>query len=594
MSKLLATGVAVATVALLSSASAAGATAPTATTGPVTSVGPTTATVSGSVNPNGTATSWFVEFGTTTSYGSKTTAVNAGSGTSATTIAATLTSLTPGTSYHYRVVATSSVGTSRGADGLLTTSAAPQVSTGGASSVTLTSATLNGTVNPSGRATTSFFEYGTSTSYGSKTPAKDVGSGTGPIAVSGQVTGLTTGRVYHFRLVATSDAGTARGSDQTFTTAATPTVTTKSASSVRDSTATLSGTVNPNGQTTTAYFEYGTSASYGTKTATENVGSGRSTSTLSMPLSGLAAGTTYHFRIVASNATGTSAGSDQTFATTGPPAVRTGSTTGTTPTGSTLTGSIDSRGHSTSWYFEYGPNTSYGLRTSTRSQSSSSGARSVSETIAGLTAGTSYHFRLVAKNSAGTSFGADAVFTTTGPAITLVASATTVVHRDAVTLSGKVSSGRENESVTIYAQPFGLGSFAAVATVLTRAGGSWTLIVRPTIATIYKSVWNGNSTSTISVAVRPAVSIRSLPGLRFATHIAAERRLVGRTVQLQRRLLDGRWQTIARAHLNRGSSAVFRPALRRGRWTLRVAISVNQAGSGYVAGFSRTIRVRKR
>ena len=594
MSRLLATGVALATAALLSAASAAGATAPTATTGPVTSVGPTTATVSGSVNPNGNATSWFVEFGTTTSYGSKTTGVNAGSGTSPATISATLTGLTLGTGYHYRVVATSSAGTSRGADGLLTTSAAPQASTGAASSVTPTSATLNGTVNPSGRATTWFFEYGTSTSYGSKTPAKDVGSGTSPVNVSGQLTALTTGRLYHFRVVATSDAGTSRGLDATFTTATAPTVTTRTASSVRDSTATLSGTVNPNGQTTTAYLEYGTSASYGTKTAAKNVGSGRSTSTVSMPVSGLAAGTTYHFRIAASNATGTSAGSDQTFTTTGPPAVRTGSSTGTTPTGSTLTGSIDSRGHSTSWYFEYGPNTNYGLRTSTRGQSSSGGARPVSETIAGLLAGTSYHFRLVAKNSAGTSFGADTVFTTTGPAVTLVASATTVVHHGEMTLSGRVSSGKENESVTVYAQPFGPGSFAGVATVLTRAGGSWTLIVRPTIATTYKSVWNGNTTSTISVSVRPAVSIRSLPGLRFATHITAERRFVGRTAQLQRRLPDGRWQTIARAHLNRGSSAVFRPVLHRGRWTLRVAISINQAGSGYLAGFSRTITVRKR
>jgi hypothetical protein len=363
---------------------------------------------------------------------------------------------------------------------------------------------------------------------------------------------------------------------------------------VRDSTATLSGTVNPNGQATTAYLEYGTSAGYGTKTALKNVGSGRNTSAVSIPVNGLAAGATYHFRIVASNATGTSAGSDQTFATTGPPAVRTGATTGTTPTGSTLTGSVDSRGHSTSWNFEYGATTSYGLRTSTRSQSSTSGARAVSETIAGLTQGTTYHFRLVAKNSSGTSFGADTVFTTTGPAVTLLASTTTVVHRGVVTLSGKVSSGRENESVTVYAQPVGLGAFAAVATVLTRAGGSWILIVRPAIGTSYKSVWNGNTTSTISVSVRPAVSIRSLPGLRFATHVTAERRFVGRTVQLQRRLLDGRWQTIARAHLNRRSSAVFRPALRRGRWTLRVAISVNQAGSGYLAGFSKAITVRKR
>jgi len=593
MTRLLAAGAAVATAALLASGSATGATAPTATTGPVTSTGPTTATVSGSVNPNGTATSWFVEFGPTTSYGSKTAAVNAGSGSSATTISATLTRLTPGTSYHYRVVATSTAGTARGADGLLTTSAAPQVTTGAASSVTTTSATLTGTVNPSGRATTWFFEYGTSTSYGTKTPARAAGSGTSAVAATAQVTALTIGRVYHFRLVATSDAGTSRGSDQTFATAVAPAATTTGASSVRDSTATLSGTVNPNGQATTAIFEYGTGTSYGTKTAAKNLGSGRSTSTVSIPVTRLAAGTTYHFRIVASNATGTSAGSDQTFATTGPPGVHTGAATGTTPIGSALTGAIDSRGHSTSWFFQYGLTTSYGSQTPTRSQDGSVGARSVSETIAGLTAFTTYHFRVVARNSSGTSVGADAAFTTTGPAVTLAASATSVIHLGAVTLSGKVASGRENESVTVFAQPFGQTSFAALATVLTRAGGTWTLIVNPKIGTTYKSVWNGNTTSTVSVSVRPAVSIRTLRGLRFATHVTAERRFVGRTVQLQRRLTGGRWQTIARAHLNRRSSAVFRPVLRRGRFTLRVAISVNQAGGGYLAGFSRAISVRK-
>jgi hypothetical protein len=356
----------------------------------------------------------------------------------------------------------------------------------------------------------------------------------------------------------------------------------------------LSGTVNPNGQATTALLEYGTSTAYGSRTPVRNVGSGRSPSTVSIPVSGLAAGTTYHFRIVASNATGSTAGGDQTFTTTGPPAVRTGSATGTTPTGSTLTGSVDSRGHSTSWFFEYGLKTSYGSRTSTRSQSSSGGARSVSEAIAGLTAGTAYHFRLVATNGSGTTFGADSVFTTTGPAVTLFASVTTVVHGSPVTLTGKVSNGRENESVTVYAQQFGQGSFAALATVLTGAGGSWTLIVNPTIQTTYKSLWNANTTSTITVAVRPSVSIRRLAGFRFATRVTALRPFAGRGVQLQRQLSDGRWRTIARAHLNHRSSAVFRPALRRGRWTLRVAISVNQAGGGYLAGFSPTITVRKR
>ena len=152
---------------------AAVAAAPTAITGPVTSVGPATATVTGTVNPNGQATTWFVEYGTSTSYGSKTSNVSAGSGTANAAVSASLTGLAPGTTYHYRVVASNSSGTTRGADGIFTTSSTPVAVTGSATNVTVTSATLNGTVDPNGRTTKWYFEYGTSTSYGAKTAEKD-------------------------------------------------------------------------------------------------------------------------------------------------------------------------------------------------------------------------------------------------------------------------------------------------------------------------------------------------------------------------------------------------------------------------------------
>ena len=258
---------------------AAGATvavAPAAITGPVTSVGPTTATVTGTVNPNGLATTWYVDYGTSTSYGTKTANVNAGSGTANTAVSANLTGLTPGATYHYRVVATNSSGTTRGADGIFTTSAAPVAVTGSATSVTVTSATLNGTVDPNSRATSWYFEYGTSTSYGTKTAAKSAGAGTSTVNVSAPVSGLTRGRLYHYRLVATSDAGTSRGADQTFSTSTAPTVVTGSASSIGLTSAKLNGTVTPNGQATSWYFEYGTSTSYGTKTAVKSAGSGTS------------------------------------------------------------------------------------------------------------------------------------------------------------------------------------------------------------------------------------------------------------------------------------------------------------------------------
>ncbi len=96
----------------------------------------------------------------------------------------------------------------------------PTVNTGSATSVTSSSATLNGTVNPNGASTTYYFEYGTS--YGSTTTETDAGSGTEEVSVSADLTGLSEGTTYHFRLVATNSAGTNYGDDTTFTTTTTP------------------------------------------------------------------------------------------------------------------------------------------------------------------------------------------------------------------------------------------------------------------------------------------------------------------------------------------------------------------------------------
>ena len=131
---------------------------PSASTGPTTSTGATTATVTGSVNPGGAATTWYVEYGTSTSYGSKTAPVGAGSGTSTSSVSAKLSGLTDGTTYHYRLVATSSAGTSHGGDAVFTTLAVPDVTTSSASSITASSATLNGTVDPNGRSTTFYLD----------------------------------------------------------------------------------------------------------------------------------------------------------------------------------------------------------------------------------------------------------------------------------------------------------------------------------------------------------------------------------------------------------------------------------------------------
>ena len=82
----------------------------------------------------------------------------------------------------------------------------PSVTTGSASAVAATAATLAGTVNPNGSATTYRFEYGTTTSYGSQSPVVDAGSGSGDEPASTDLTGLAPGTTYHFRVVATNDA----------------------------------------------------------------------------------------------------------------------------------------------------------------------------------------------------------------------------------------------------------------------------------------------------------------------------------------------------------------------------------------------------
>jgi hypothetical protein len=89
---------------------------PAATTGPANSVSARSANVTGSVNPNGVATTYHFEYGTSTLYGSSTTATSAGSATSPVSVSAHLTGLHPGAIYHYRLVATSASGTSMGVD----------------------------------------------------------------------------------------------------------------------------------------------------------------------------------------------------------------------------------------------------------------------------------------------------------------------------------------------------------------------------------------------------------------------------------------------------------------------------------------------
>lgn len=178
-------------------------------------------------------------------------------------------------------------------------------------------------------------------------------------------------------------------------------------------------------------------------------------------------------------------------------------------------------------------------------------------------------------------------------AVTLAASGLQVVYGGGVTLSGTVSSGQSGEKVTLLARKSGETSFMAIATLDTVAGGAWSSLVKPTIGTSYEARVKGATSSTATVGVRPLVSFRFITLGRISTRVVAARSFAGHYVQLQRRSSLGQWVTLKRVRLGSTGAAIFRAALPTGTSSLRIAMSINQAGAGYLAGISRTI-VRSR
>ncbi|HMI81944.1 MAG TPA: fibronectin type III domain-containing protein [Solirubrobacterales bacterium] len=295
---------------------------PSVETLPATSVAETTATLNGKVNPNGLETKFYFEYGTTTSYGSKTSEVSAGSGTTAVEKSQGISGLSPKTEYHYRIVASNSSGTSYGADKTLTTVAPPEVlnwtpmfeSSGEA-------VTLTAFVTPNGQSTTYQFEYGTSPGEYSQTvpvPAGSAGSGFESVWVSHKITGLTPGGQYYWRATASNAGGKAVGKDSSFASGNIPGIVPSSPSEIRRTSATLKATLAPQGLTTTYRMEYGTTTAYGSKTTSKEISGESASVPVKEPISGLKADTLYHYRVVAENSNGTHVGTDQTFETLAP------------------------------------------------------------------------------------------------------------------------------------------------------------------------------------------------------------------------------------------------------------------------------------
>ena len=243
---------------------------------------------------------------------------------------------------------------------------APSVSTLPASNVTNITASINGLVNPNGLAVSAYFQYGTTTNYGSFSGTNSLAITNTTISVANIISNLQPATTYYFRIIVVGNIGLTVGSNMSFTTTiGVPVVTTTAASAITASTATLNGTLNPSGLPTATYFEYGQTTSYGSFSAT-NAASTNVALPVSTLVSNLVPGTVYHYRIVALNSGGTSTGSNLTFTTLPQtPVATTLAATGVTATGATLNGLVNPGNGATTVYFRYSRTTNFALTSAT-------------------------------------------------------------------------------------------------------------------------------------------------------------------------------------------------------------------------------------
>jgi hypothetical protein len=201
---------------------------------------------------------------------------------------------------------------------------------------------------------------------------------------------------------------------------------------------------------------------------------------------------------------------------------------------------------------------------------------------------------LVVLAALATTLGATVAAAAPRQSVTISLSRPSVVYGGSVTLSGKVSNHKAGESVDVLAEAFGTSSFSSLGSVSTTAGGKWADVVKPTIQTSYRATWMGTTSSTVTVKVRPLItlSLMNLSAGRFSTKVVAARSFAGKFVLVQRLSSTG-VATLKKVTLDAGSSATFRVRLHNGRSRLRVVMPTSQTAPGYITGMSKVLTVTR-
>jgi plastocyanin len=179
------------------------------------------------------------------------------------------------------------------------------------------------------------------------------------------------------------------------------------------------------------------------------------------------------------------------------------------------------------------------------------------------------------------------------PSVSLAASTGIDTYGAQIALSGQVSNARAGERVEIFSKPYPATSFVKLAEVLTVQNGAWTYPTTPEVLTSYQAHWRGNVSAEISVAVRPRISFGRRTGW-FVVTVAGQRSFANRVVYLQRLSRFGQWVRVRKITLGSQSSRRFKSRMPLGTSRLRIFMTVNQAGAGYLGGMSGVLVFRRR
>jgi plastocyanin len=179
------------------------------------------------------------------------------------------------------------------------------------------------------------------------------------------------------------------------------------------------------------------------------------------------------------------------------------------------------------------------------------------------------------------------------PSVAVGVSAPIVTYGEQTIISGTVSNAKANETVLVLAQPYG-SSAQQVATLMTGAGGGFTYTTAPTILTSYSVRWKSATSQTVTVQVRPKLTLTRTSRTRLFAKITATPSFAGRSIYLQHRSKFGQWVTVEKLKLGPNSGRIFTAPHVKGTTTYRVYMTTNQAGTGYLDTGSNSVRVSYR